>query len=58
MNYLLAASLPLVIFAFGTATSIATTKALQDWAVATADVRSSTGDLLAVASRPAAFPRR
>ena len=34
MNYLLAASLPLLIFAFGTAASIATTKALQDWAVA------------------------
>ena len=35
MNYLLAASLPLLIFAFGAATAIATTKALQDWAVAT-----------------------
>ena len=35
MNYLLAASLSLLIFAFGTATSIATSKALQDWSVAT-----------------------
>ena len=49
MNYLLAASLPLLIFALGTATSIATTKALQDWAVARLDVRASTGELLAVA---------
>jgi hypothetical protein len=58
MNYLLAASLPLLIFAFGAATSIATTKALQGWAVATLDVRASTGDLLAVAPRPAAYTRR
>jgi hypothetical protein len=41
MNYLLAASLPLLIFAFGTATSIATTKALRGWAVATVDVRTA-----------------
>ena len=58
MNYLLAASLPLLIIAFGTATSIATTKALQGWAVATLDVRTSTGDVLAVALRPAADTRR
>ena len=58
MNYLLAAGLPLLICAFGTATSIATTKALQDWDVATLDVRTSTGDLLAVAPRPAAYTRR
>jgi hypothetical protein len=58
MNYLLAASLPLLIFAFGTATSIATTKALRGWAVATVDVRTSAGDLLAVAPRPAAYIRR
>jgi hypothetical protein len=58
MNYLLAASLPLLIFAFGTAASIATTKALQDWAVATSDVRTGTGDPLAVAPRPAAYTRR
>jgi len=57
MNYLLAASLPLLIFALGTATSIATTKALQDWAVARLDVRASTGDLLA-APTPAAYTRR
>jgi hypothetical protein len=58
MNYLLAASLPLLIFAFGTATSIATTKALQGWAVAKLDVRTSTGDPLAVAPTPAAYIRR
>lgn len=58
MNYLLAASLPLLIFAFGTATSIATAKALQDWAVARLDVRASKGDLLAVAPRPAAYAHR
>jgi hypothetical protein len=58
MNYLLAASLPLLIFAFGTATSIATTKALQNWAVARLDVRASTGDPLAVAPTPAAYTRR
>ena len=58
MNYLFAASLPLLIFAFGAATSIATTKALQNWAVATLDVRASTGDLLAVAPGPAAHTRR
>ena len=58
MNYLLAASLPLLIFALGTAASIATTKALQDWAVATLDARTSTADLLAVAPRPAAYTRR
>ena len=58
MNYLLAASLPLLIFAFGAAMSIATTRALQDWAVATSGVRTSTGDLLAVAPRPAAYTRR
>jgi hypothetical protein len=58
MNYLLAASLPLLIFAFGTATSIATTRALQDWAVARLDVQASTGDPLAVAPKPAAYARR
>ena len=58
MNYLLAASLPLLIFAFGTATSIATTKALQNWAIAKLDVRTSTGDLLAAAPRPAAYAHR
>ena len=58
MNYLLAASLPLLIFAFGAATAIATTKALQDWAVATFDVRTSTADPLAVAPTPAAYTRR
>jgi hypothetical protein len=40
------------------AMSIATTKALQGWAVATLDVRTSTGDLLAVAPTPAAYTRR
>ena len=58
MNYLLAASLPLLIFVFGTATSIATTKALQNWAVARLDVRTSTGDLLAVTPGPAAYTLR
>jgi len=58
MNYLLAASLPLLIHAFGIAASIATTNALQDWSVATSDVRTSTGDLLAVSLRPAAYTRR
>lgn len=58
MNYLLAASLPLLIFAFGAATSIATTKALQDWSVATSDVRISTGDLLAATPRPVAYTHR
>lgn len=59
MNYLLAASLPLLLVAFGTATSIATTKALQDWAaVARLDVRASTGNPLAVAPTPAAYSRR
>jgi hypothetical protein len=58
MNYLFAASLPLLIFAFGTATSIATTKALHNWAVATLDFRASTGDRLAVAPRPAVYTRR
>jgi len=58
MNYLLAASLPLLIFAFGTATSIVTTEALQDWSVATLDVRTSPGDLLAVAPMPAAYTGR
>lgn len=58
MTYLLSASLPLLIFAFGTATSIATTKALQHWAVATLDARTSTGNLLAVAPRPAAYTHR
>jgi hypothetical protein len=50
--------LPLLVLAFGTAMSIATTKALQDWAVAKADIRTSTGDLLAVAPSPAAHTRR
>lgn len=58
MYYLLAASLPLLIFALGTAASIATTKALQDWAVARLDVRTSAGNLLAVAPRPAAYTLR
>ena len=58
MNYLLAATMPLLIFAFGTATSIATTRALQDWAVARLDVRASTGDPLALAPTPAAYPPR
>ena len=58
MNYLLAASLSLLIFALGTAASIATTKTLQDWAAATLDARTSTGDPLAVAPTPAAFTRR
>jgi hypothetical protein len=52
MNYLLAASLSLLILAFRTATSIATTKALQDWSAATSDVRTSAGNLLAVVPRP------
>ena len=58
MNYLLTASLPLLVFAFGTATAIATTKALQDWAVAKLNVRTSTGDLLATAPSLAAYTRR
>ena len=58
MNYLLAASLPLLIFAFGTAASIATTKTLQDWAITRLDLRASTGDPLAMAPMPAAYPRR
>jgi hypothetical protein len=58
MNYLLAVSLPLLIFAFGTATSIVTTKALQDWSVAKSDVRLSTGDLFVVAPRPVAYTDR
>jgi hypothetical protein len=58
MNYLLAASLPLLIFALGTAASIATTKALQDWAVVKLDDRTSTGDPLAVAPTPATYARR
>jgi hypothetical protein len=48
----------LLILALGTAASIATTKALQDWAVATLDVRTSTGDPLAGAPTPAAYIRR
>jgi len=58
MNYLLAASLPLLIFALGTAASIATTKALQDWATATLDGPTITGDPLAVTPTPAAYTRR
>ena len=58
MNYLLAASLSLLISAFGTAMSIATTKALQGWATATLDARTSTGDPLAVTPTPAAYTRR
>ena len=58
MNYLLAASLPLLLFAFGTATSIATTKVVQDWAVARLDVRAAAGDPLAVAATPAAYTGR
>jgi len=58
MNYLLAASLPLLIVALGTATSIATIKALQDWAVARLDVRATTGDPLAAAPTPGAYTRR
>jgi|EndMetStandDraft_8_1072994.scaffolds.fasta_scaffold759470_1 hypothetical protein len=58
MNYLLAASLSLLISAFGTAMSIATTKALQDWAAARLDAGASTGDPLAVAPTPAAYTRR
>ena len=58
MNYLLAASLPLLIFAFGTAASITTTRALQDWAVAALDARTRTAELLAGAPGPAAYARR
>ncbi len=58
MNYLLAASLPLLIFAFGTATSIATTRALQGWAVATLDARPGRGDLLAIAPGQATYTPR
>lgn len=58
MNYLLAASLPLLVLALGTATSIATTKAVQDWAVARLDVRTSAGELRAVVPGPAAYGRR
>ena len=62
MNYLLAASLSLLIFALGTAASIATTKALQDWAVARLDARTSAGNPLgnplAVAPTPAAYTSR
>jgi hypothetical protein len=58
MNYLLAASLPLLIFALGTATSIATTKVLQNWAISVLDARTGAGDLLAVAPRPTEWPLR
>jgi hypothetical protein len=58
MNYLLAVSLPLLIFAFGAAASIATTKALRDWSVATSDIRVSAGDRLAVAPRPVVYTHR
>lgn len=58
MNYLVTASLTLLVFAFGTATSIATTKALQDWAVAKLEVRTGTGNLLAAAPSPPAYTRR
>jgi hypothetical protein len=58
MNYVLAAGLSLLLFAFGTVTSIATTKVVQDWAVARLDVRAAAGDPLAVATTPAAYTRR
>lgn len=54
MYHLLVASMALLILAVGTATSIATTKALQDWAVSGLDAWTSTGERLGVAreSRP------
>jgi hypothetical protein len=52
MHYLLAIGLAVLIFTFGTATSIATTKALQNWAISVLDARTGAGDLLAVAPRP------
>jgi hypothetical protein len=58
MNYLLAASLPLLILAFGTAASIATTKTLQDWAAVTLEVRPGMGDPTAVVPTPATYTRR
>jgi hypothetical protein len=54
MYHLLVAGMTFLILAVGTATSIATTKALQDWAVSGLDGRTSTGERFGVApeSRP------
>jgi hypothetical protein len=54
MYHLLVASVALLILAVGAATSIATTQALQDWAVSGLDARTGTGERLGVApgSRP------
>jgi hypothetical protein len=52
MHCILATGLAVLIFTFGTATSIATTKALQNWAISALDNRTGAGDLLAVVPRP------
>jgi hypothetical protein len=52
MYHLLATGLAVLIFAFGTATSIATTKALQNWAISALDTRTGVDDLLGLAPRP------
>jgi hypothetical protein len=58
MYHLLAASLVLLIFVLGTATSIVTTKALQDWAASALDVRTSTGEQIGMTPRPSAYVQR
>jgi hypothetical protein len=58
MHCILATGLAVLIFTFGTVTSIATTKALQNWAISVLDARTGAGDLLAVAPRPTESPPR
>jgi hypothetical protein len=55
MQHLLAASLIFLIFGFGTATSLGTAKALQDWAMSSFDTNGTAyrGD---IAQRPSGPP--
>jgi hypothetical protein len=51
MQHFLAASMILLIFGFGTATSLATARALQDWATSNFDV-NGTAFRVDIAQRP------
>jgi hypothetical protein len=60
MHHLLAASLVLLVFGFGTAASLATAKALQDWAMSNFDVNATVigGDVAQRPPQPSTYVHR
>jgi hypothetical protein len=60
MQHLLAASLIFLLFGFGTTASLATAKALQDWAMANFDANDTAyrGDIAQRPSGPSVYVHR